>query len=164
PVKTMRESRGSSTERSLRLCSRAPRTTSWSCRARARTVGFWAAGGVDGTLSMVSATTDRPWCPIIAAPPVGPVASRSVREPLAPRQGLYDGAHVHAACGVGFVATLRGEPGHDIVRHALTVLHNLDHRGAVGAEADSGDGAGILTQLPDALLRAVIPVELPPPG
>ncbi|WP_153394776.1 glutamate synthase large subunit [Ornithinicoccus halotolerans] len=79
-------------------------------------------------------------------------------------QGLYDGAHEHDACGVAFVATLRGTPGHDVVQHALTVLHNLDHRGAVGAEPDSGDGAGILTQLPDEFLRAVLPVELPEPG
>ncbi|USQ74931.1 glutamate synthase large subunit [Ornithinimicrobium cryptoxanthini] len=78
--------------------------------------------------------------------------------------GLYDGAHEHDACGVAFVATLRGYPGHDIVAHAITALHNLDHRGAVGAEPDSGDGAGILTQVPDRFLRAVLPVELPEPG
>lgn len=79
-------------------------------------------------------------------------------------QGLYDGAHEHDACGVAFVATLRGEPGHDIVENALTALRNLDHRGAVGAEVDTGDGAGILTQVPDAFLRAVVPFELPPKG
>ncbi|GAA1156754.1 glutamate synthase large subunit [Ornithinicoccus hortensis] len=82
----------------------------------------------------------------------------------APRQGLYDSAHEHDACGVAFVATLRGSPGHDIVQHALTALENLDHRGAVGAEPDSGDGAGILTQVPDAFFRAVLPVDLPPAG
>ncbi len=79
-------------------------------------------------------------------------------------QGLYDGAHEHDACGVAFVATLRGSPGHDIVQHALTALANLDHRGAVGAEPDSGDGAGILTQLPDAFFRAVLDFELPEAG
>ncbi|MBA2695849.1 MAG: glutamate synthase large subunit, partial [Actinobacteria bacterium] len=79
-------------------------------------------------------------------------------------QGLYDGAHEHDACGVAFVATLRGTPGHDIVQHALTALFNLDHRGAVGAEPDSGDGAGILTQLPDDFFRAVLDLELPAPG
>jgi glutamate synthase (NADPH) large chain len=76
--------------------------------------------------------------------------------------GLYDGAHEHDACGVAFVATLRGEPGHDIVELALTALRNLDHRGAVGAEPDTGDGAGILTQVPDAFLREVVGFDLPP--
>ncbi|HYJ76013.1 MAG TPA: glutamate synthase subunit alpha, partial [Kineosporiaceae bacterium] len=78
--------------------------------------------------------------------------------------GLYDGRHEHDACGVAFVATMRGEPGHDIVEHALTALRNLDHRGAVGAEPDTGDGAGILTQIPDAFLRAVVPFDLPQQG
>lgn len=79
-------------------------------------------------------------------------------------QGLYTGSHEHDACGVAFVATLRGTPGHDIVDHALTALRNLDHRGAVGAEVDSGDGAGILTQVPDRFLREVAGVELPAAG
>jgi len=78
--------------------------------------------------------------------------------------GLYDGTREHDACGVAFVATMRGEPGHDIVEKALTALRNLDHRGAVGAEADTGDGAGILTQVPDAFLRSVTDFELPPAG
>lgn len=84
--------------------------------------------------------------------------------PGAAAPALYQPAYEHDSCGVGFVATLAGAPEHAIVRHALTVLHNLDHRGAVGAEPGTGDGAGILTQLPDAFLRAVVPVELPPPG
>jgi len=79
-------------------------------------------------------------------------------------RGLYDPAAEHDACGVAFVATLRGTPGRDIVDAALTALRNLDHRGAVGAEVDSGDGAGILTQIPDAFLRDVIPADLPAPG
>jgi glutamate synthase (NADPH/NADH) large chain len=79
-------------------------------------------------------------------------------------QGLYTGSHEHDACGVAFVATLRGTPGHDIVDHALTALRNLDHRGAVGAEVDSGDGAGILTQVPDLFLREVSGLDLPAPG
>ena len=78
--------------------------------------------------------------------------------------GLYDPSAEHDACGVAFVATLRGTPGRDIVDAALTALANLDHRGAVGAEADSGDGAGILTQIPDAFLRDVVDAELPAPG
>lgn len=89
--------------------------------------------------------------------PEAPLERWSVR----PRaQGLYDGAHEHDACGVAFVATLRGEPGHDIVDAALTALRNLDHRGAVGAEVDTGDGAGILTQVPDAFFREVVREDL----
>ena len=81
-----------------------------------------------------------------------------------PVTGLYDPTAEHDACGVAFVATLRGTPGRDIVDAALTALANLDHRGAVGAEPDTGDGAGILTQIPDAFLRDVIDAELPAPG
>ncbi|MBZ5733385.1 glutamate synthase large subunit [Nocardioides sp. TRM66260-LWL] len=72
-----------------------------------------------------------------------------------PPQGLYDPVHEHDACGVAFVATLTGVPSHSIVVQALTALRNLDHRGAAGAEVNSGDGAGILLQVPDAFLRAV---------
>jgi glutamate synthase (NADPH/NADH) large chain len=79
-------------------------------------------------------------------------------------QGLYDPRAEHDACGVAFVATLRGTPGRDIVDAALTALANLDHRGAVGAEPDTGDGAGILTQIPDAFLRDVVDADLPAPG
>ncbi|MGH3361748.1 MAG: glutamate synthase central domain-containing protein, partial [Nocardioides sp.] len=82
-----------------------------------------------------------------------------------PAQGLYDPRHEHDACGVAFVATLTGEPSHDIVAKSLTALRNLDHRGAAGAEANSGDGAGILMQIPDSFLRAVTEesgIELPP--
>jgi glutamate synthase (NADPH/NADH) large chain len=79
-------------------------------------------------------------------------------------QGLYDGTQEHDACGVAFVATLSGVPTYDILDKALTALRNLEHRGASGAEADSGDGAGILTQVPDALLRQVVDFALPPAG
>src|SRR5690606_70845 len=78
--------------------------------------------------------------------------------------GLYDPAFEHDACGVAFVATLRGTPGRDIVDAGLTALLNLDHRGAVGAEPDTGDGAGILTQIPDAFVRDVVDAELPAAG
>ncbi|ACQ80468.1 Glutamate synthase (ferredoxin) [Beutenbergia cavernae DSM 12333] len=81
-----------------------------------------------------------------------------------PATGLYDPAAEHDACGVAFVATLRGTPGRDIVDAGLTALLNLDHRGAVGAEPNSGDGAGILTQIPDAFLRDVVDAELPAAG
>jgi len=74
---------------------------------------------------------------------------------LPPAQGLYDPAMEHDACGVAFVATLSGEASHDIVAKALTALRNLDHRGAAGAEVNSGDGAGILLAVPDAFLREV---------
>ncbi|HQR25942.1 MAG TPA: glutamate synthase large subunit [Nocardioides sp.] len=80
-----------------------------------------------------------------------------------PPQGLYDPSHEHDACGVAFVSTLTGVPSHDIVAQALTALRNLDHRGAAGAEVNSGDGAGILIQVPDAFLREVVDFELPPP-
>src|SRR6478752_8619234 len=78
-----------------------------------------------------------------------------------PAQGLYDPRFEHDACGVAFVATLTGVASHDIVVKALTALRNLDHRGAAGAEVNSGDGAGILLQVPDAFLRAVVDFELP---
>ena len=78
-----------------------------------------------------------------------------------PPQGLYDGAHEHDACGVAFVATMTGEPSHQIVSQALTALRNLEHRGAAGAEANSGDGAGILMQVPDRFFREVVDFALP---
>lgn len=79
-------------------------------------------------------------------------------------QGMYDPRNEHDACGVGFVATLTGVPGHEMVEQALTVLRNLEHRGATGSEPDSGDGAGILLQIPDAFLREVTDFELPEAG
>src|SRR5664279_5543877 len=91
-------------------------------------------------------------------------SQRSVVPTVNANPGLYDPAFEHDACGVAFVATLRGTPGRDIVDAGLTALLNLDHRGAVGAEPDSGDGAGILTQIPDAFLRDMIDAELPPAG
>ena len=84
---------------------------------------------------------------------------------LQPRaQGLYDPAREHDACGVAFVATLTGIPSHDIVVKALKALTNLEHRGASGSEPDSGDGAGILLQVPDLFLRQSIDFELPASG
>jgi glutamate synthase (NADPH/NADH) large chain len=79
-------------------------------------------------------------------------------------EGLYDSRFEHDACGVGFVADLPGRRSHDIVAKGLTILRNLDHRGAKGSDPDTGDGAGILTQIPDALLRAVCGFGLPEPG
>ncbi|MFE7413382.1 glutamate synthase large subunit [Streptomyces laurentii] len=79
-------------------------------------------------------------------------------------QGLYDPRNEHDACGVGFVATLTGVADHELVEQALTVLRNLEHRGATGSEPDSGDGAGILLQIPDAFLREVAGFALPEAG
>ncbi|NEC10908.1 glutamate synthase large subunit [Streptomyces sp. SID8014] len=99
--------------------------------------------------SVSSATTESAWSHMDARPA---------------RQGLYDPRHEHDACGVGFVATLTGQPSHTLVDQALTVLRNLEHRGATGSEPDSGDGAGILTQVPDAFLRETAGFALPEAG
>ena len=80
------------------------------------------------------------------------------------RQGLYDPAFEHDACGVAFVADMHGRRSNAIVKDALRALHNLDHRGAQGAEVNTGDGAGMLLQVPDAFLRAVVDFELPGAG
>ncbi|MDQ2791586.1 MAG: glutamate synthase large subunit [Actinomycetota bacterium] len=78
--------------------------------------------------------------------------------------GLYDPAYEHDACGVAFVADLAGHRDHGIVQKALTALRNLEHRGARGGEPDTGDGAGILIQVPDGFFRQVVDFDLPPPG
>ena len=83
------------------------------------------------------------------------------------QHGLYDPANEHDACGVGFVAHIKGEKSHAIVEQGLKILENLDHRGAVGADALMGDGAGLLIQLPDVLYREEMAkqgVALPPVG
>jgi glutamate synthase (ferredoxin) len=83
------------------------------------------------------------------------------------QQGLYDPAHEHDSCGVGFVVDVQGRKSHTIVRKALQVLINLLHRGACGCEPNTGDGAGILVQMPDKLLRrecARLGLTLPPAG
>ncbi len=78
--------------------------------------------------------------------------------------GLYDPANEHDACGVGFVADIKGRKSHAIIEQGLTILERLTHRGAVGADPLAGDGAGILIQLPDPFLREVSGLNLPPPG
>jgi glutamate synthase (NADPH/NADH) large chain/glutamate synthase (ferredoxin) len=78
--------------------------------------------------------------------------------------GLYDPRYEHDACGVGMVARLDNEPTHEVIARAITALENLEHRGASGADPRTGDGAGILMQMPDELLRAVVDFELPPLG
>src|SRR5688572_15790039 len=72
-----------------------------------------------------------------------------------PAQGLYDPQFEHEACGVGFVVNIKGRKSHSIIQQALEVLLNLDHRGACGCEANTGDGAGILIQPPHAFLKLV---------
>jgi glutamate synthase (NADPH/NADH) large chain len=83
------------------------------------------------------------------------------------RQGLYDPAHEHDACGVGFVAHIKGKKSHSIIQQGLLILKNLTHRGAVGADPLAGDGAGILIQIPDRFFRdetAKLGINLPPEG
>ena len=92
-----------------------------------------------------------------------------IRRPggLPPRQGLYDPQFEHDACGVGFLVNIKGQKSHQIVRDALQILLNLDHRGACGCEANTGDGAGILLQMPHRFFEKVAPgakFDLPPFG
>lgn len=82
------------------------------------------------------------------------MSTRSDQRKDAAEHGLYDPAYEHDACGVGFVASVKGQASHEIVTQALQILKNLDHRGAVGADPLCGDGAGILIQIPDAFFRA----------
>jgi glutamate synthase (NADPH/NADH) large chain len=91
----------------------------------------------------------------------------SVESGFPARQGLYDPRNEHDACGVGFIAHIKGQASHAIVRQGLRILENLSHRGAVGADPLAGDGAGILIQMPDEFLRGVCSergIDLPPRG
>src|SRR6266576_2781777 len=93
--------------------------------------------------------------------------SAPVRTGPPPKQGLYDPRFEHEACGVGFVVNIKGEKSHSIIRQSLQVLLNLDHRGACGCEANTGDGAGILIQPPHGFLKLVAKeakVKLPGQG
>ena len=83
------------------------------------------------------------------------------------KQGLYDPRNEHDACGVGFVAHIKGRKSHDIVEKGLTILNNLRHRGATGADPLHGDGAGLLVQIPDGFFREEMQrqgVKLPKAG
>ena len=77
------------------------------------------------------------------------------------QRGLYDPRFEHDSCGVSFVADILGRASHELVLTGLRALTNLEHRGATGAEPDTGDGAGILIQVPDRLLRGVVDADLP---
>ena len=84
-----------------------------------------------------------------------------------PKQGLYDPRFEHESCGVGFVVNIKGKKSHPIVQQALQVLRNLQHRGACGSEANTGDGAGILMQVPHVFLERAcreMKIALPGPG
>ncbi len=83
---------------------------------------------------------------------------------LPPRFGLYDPANEHDSCGVAFVVDIKGRATHEIVAMGIGALCNLEHRGAQGAEANTGDGAGITIQIPDRFLRSVVDFDLPPAG
>lgn len=84
-----------------------------------------------------------------------------------PKQGLYDPQFEHDSCGVGFVVDIKGKKSHDIVRSGIQILENLTHRGACGCDPETGDGAGIMIQMPDAFLRREckqLRINLPPEG
>ena len=83
---------------------------------------------------------------------------------MPPKQGLYDPANEHDACGVGFVADIKGRKSHEIIKQGLTILDRLTHRGAVGADPLAGDGAGILLQISDEFFRDEVDFSLPPAG
>ncbi|MEJ2543266.1 MAG: hypothetical protein P8Y99_04305, partial [Calditrichaceae bacterium] len=77
------------------------------------------------------------------------------------KQGLYDPIHEHDACGIGFVANVNGEKDHSIIQEGITILCNLEHRGAVGGDQKTGDGAGMLLQIPDKFFRKQVDFKLP---
>ncbi|MCL4696595.1 MAG: hypothetical protein KJ023_05960, partial [Burkholderiaceae bacterium] len=122
--------------------------------------------------------SDRtPSAPATPSAPTSPAGSTATPAELADaaHSGLYDPTREHDACGVGFVAHIKGQRAHHIVGQGLKILENLDHRGAVGADPLMGDGAGILIQIPDDFYRAEMAangrapdgtagVALPPPG
>src|SRR5271170_2054910 len=94
----------------------------------------------------------RQWSPIARGPSLSSRRGTDLSQ-MPPPQGLYDPRHEHDSCGVGFVANIKGRKSHEVIAAGLEILINLDHRGAVGADPLVGDGAGILIQIPDGLLR-----------
>src|ERR1051325_2914064 len=83
---------------------------------------------------------------------------------LPPKEGLYDPQFEHDACGVGFVANIKGVKSHSIVEQGLRILVNLAHRGACGCDPETGDGAGVLTQLPHGFFQGLLNGALPKAG
>ena len=97
--------------------------------------------------------------------PWGPRAAHARDPHLPEKHGLYDPAYEHDSCGVGFIAHLKNKASHDIVEKGLSILCNLEHRGAVGADPRAGDGVGILVQVPDKFFRKQsLGFDLPPSG
>src|SRR6185503_15696779 len=97
--------------------------------------------------------------------PARPQEPTMMRIALPPKaDGLYDPRYEHDACGVALVARLDNRPTHDVVDKGLTALENLEHRGAAGADKHTGDGAGMLVQMPDRFLRSAVDFLLPPVG
>src|ERR1039457_3741127 len=107
----------------------------------------------------------RPGAPLVRDAPPQPSTPMTSQYKQPPKAvGLYDPRFEHDACGVGMVARLDNQPTHEVISRAITALENLEHRGAIGADPRTGDGAGILMQMPDEMLRAVVDFDLPPPG
>src|SRR6195952_1651425 len=128
----------------------------------------WGSKGLARFLGVAAADSTRN---LVVGPSRGPGQSQQIvftkgqvflvgRAP----SGLYNPAYEHDACGVAMVVDMHGRRSRDIVDKAITALLNLEHRGAQGAEPNTGDGAGILLQVPDAFLRAVVDFELPAEG
>src|SRR5262245_56681206 len=106
----------------------------------------------------------------VTAPPAKPQSGhpreRVIRNPQS-EAGLYNPAYEHDSCGVGFLVHLKGQRSHQLIRDAILALNNLSHRGACGCEVNTGDGAGVLIQVPDEFLRQVgapLGIELPERG
>src|ERR1700677_1712231 len=102
-------------------------------------------------------------------PPSPDHARRAARNAngLPPKQGLYDPWYEHDSCGVGFVVDIKGRKSNRILKQAIQVLRNLDHRGAAGSESNTGDGAGVLIQMPHSFLKEACKaarIALPGPG
>lgn len=102
-------------------------------------------------------STDSASAGILKTMPNSPIMPVSRGQPL----GLYSPAHEHDACGVGFVVDMHGRSSRELVETALGALCNLEHRGALGAEVNTGDGAGVLIQVPDAFFKAAVDFPLP---
>ena len=132
------------------------------CVVRYAIGGFWPSSGPVRSLNRRTIAT----APFVRGAFTGDrveISGVTVSECHPPRD-LYDPNFEHDACGVGFVADLRRGASHEVVELGLTALENLRHRGAFGADPQTGDGAGILVQMPDRFFRSVLAFDLPPTG